>query len=166
MRKSHSLRSCDWRLRRCVYWILLCATSGTSRAQRSDEGQRDAIKRIQTKNLKILLIDDETEYRSSMRALLERVFRARVEDVDSGKAGVAKIKGGNRYDVIFLDLMMPEMNGNETRAELLREDSSLFIAFMSAFSDSQEWQIAKNSGAPLLVKPLELEHLIEVLTVP
>jgi len=101
-----------------------------------------------------------------MRALLERVFRARVEDVDSGKAGVAKIKGGNRYDVIFLDLMMPEMNGNETRAELLREDSSLFIAFMSAFSDSQEWQIAKNSGAPLLVKPLELEHLIEVLTVP
>jgi CheY-like chemotaxis protein len=114
--------------------------------------------------LRILLIDDEGEYRHSMRALLEKVFEAKIDDVDSGAAGIAKIRAGDQYDIIFLDLMMPGMNGNETRAGLLKENPDLFIAFMSAYSDSQEWQLATNSGAPLLHKPLRREDLIKVLT--
>src|SRR5712692_4166262 len=94
-----SWRLGGWRLPRVLcYVLILCSASGASKARGGNAAHRDAIKRIRTKSLKILLVDDEGEYRGSMRALLERVFDARVDDVDSGAAGIAKVRAGNQYD--------------------------------------------------------------------
>ena len=41
----------------------------------------------------------------------------KIEDVLSGKDAIDKVKK-NKYDVILLDIMMPEMNGEETLVEL------------------------------------------------
>ena len=144
--------------------LLFCASSEMSKTRGGNVTYRETVKLIRSRNLKILIIDDEDGYRASMKALLETIFKAKVDDVESGAAGIAKIQDGNNYDVIFLDLMMPAMNGNETRSALLKVSAGLFIAFMSAYSDSQEWQIAKNSGVPLLSKPLQRDDLMKVLT--
>jgi CheY-like chemotaxis protein len=125
---------------------------------------RESLKGLREKRLKILIIDDENGYRASMKFLLETVCMAEVVDVGSGPEGLARVGGGNAYDIVFLDLMMPGMGGNETYAELLKLAPSLPVVFMSAYSSSREWEQAKNSGVPLLHKPIPIEELVRILS--
>jgi two-component system chemotaxis response regulator CheY len=137
---------------------------GTGQSRVNSSAQGELIKRIQDKHLKVLIIDDEDRYRASMRVLLEKVFKSTVEDVKSGPDGITSVGGQKTYDIIFLDLMMPDKSGNETYAEIIKINPELFIVFMSAYSDSKEWHAAEALGVPLLHKPIPKEDLIHVLS--
>lgn len=125
---------------------------------------REAVRALREKNFKILIIDDETKFRASMKELLVKAFNADVVDVESGFDGIADVGGGNSYDVVFLDLMMPGMSGNETYAELMKLAPSLCVVFMSAYSSSTEWERAVKTGVTVLHKPIPLKALVQVLS--
>jgi CheY-like chemotaxis protein len=148
----------------CHSLFSLLAQQGTNKSLSKSSALHEVIKNIQDKHLKILIIDDEDTYRASMKVLLERVFKSSVEDVKSGREGITNISGQKSYDIIFLDLMMPEMSGNETYAALIKINPNLFIAFMSAYSDSKEWHAAETLRVPLLHKPIPRDELIQVLS--
>ena len=63
-------------------------------------------------NSRILVVDDNAINRKVFIHLL-RDTKAMVEDVDSGEACIEKMKE-NHYDIVFLDHMMPDMDGVET----------------------------------------------------
>ncbi|TFG37955.1 MAG: response regulator, partial [Desulfobacterales bacterium] len=58
--------------------------------------------------MKVLVVDDEQIALSSLQRLLKRRGYQDVEVCDSAPAAVARIKSGN-FDVVFVDLLMPEM---------------------------------------------------------
>jgi CheY-like chemotaxis protein len=120
---------------------------------------------IRRQGYKILVVDDDDKFGKSFCFLLERVFGAHVEHVGSAKRGVEKLRTGNSYDLIFLDIMMPEMTGVEAYHELRMIDDKIRIVIMSAYSDSEEWKKAQDlKDVALLHKPIPEDSLIKILS--
>ena len=72
---------------------------------------------IDYKTKKVLVVDDNPlNIKVATRALsnLEMI----IESVTSGQECIDKITAGNKYDVILMDIMMPEMSGETTLAHL------------------------------------------------
>lgn len=122
------------------------------------------IKKIASNKYKILVIDDDDKFRRSFCFKLRRIFNAQVDDANSGRSGVEKVKGGGVYDFIFTDIMMPEMTGIETYRILRTINVEMPIVMMSAYSDSEEWKNAQSlEDVSLLHKPIPVTALIRVL---
>lgn len=65
---------------------------------------------------KILVVDDDAAICTAIRRTLGR--RHQVTTTTSGREAIDRIKGGERYDLILCDLMMPMVTGMEVHAEL------------------------------------------------
>lgn len=128
------------------------------------ERMQSRIDEIRKKRLKILIIDDDDRFRNSLCFKLARIYNAEVDGVNRGGKGIERIKAGNRYDLIFTDIMMPQMTGIETYSEIRKIDERIPIVLMSAYSSSTEWQKALElRDTTLLSKPVPNDDLIEVL---
>ena len=62
---------------------------------------------------KALLVDDSTGNTKLTKKILEKK-KLTVEVISSGEECVRKIKSEEKIDIIFMDIMMPEMDGVET----------------------------------------------------
>lgn len=62
---------------------------------------------------KILIVDDN-KLNIKVAEILLKKYNFQIESVLSGKECIDKINSGNNYDLIFMDYMMPEMDGIET----------------------------------------------------
>ncbi len=78
-----------------------------------------AVTRVSTgsgRSGKILVIDDDAAICTAIRRTLGK--RHQVTTTTSGREAIERIKGGERYDLILCDLMMPMVTGMEVHAEL------------------------------------------------
>jgi len=66
--------------------------------------------------MKILIVDDEQGIRSVIKEYCES-NNYETDEAESGKKAIAKLKV-NDYDLMILDIMMPEMDGYTTLKEL------------------------------------------------
>jgi CheY-like chemotaxis protein len=119
--------------------------------------------RITNRHLKILIIDDDDEFRRAMHFFLSRKYSAQVMDVGSGVEAVEALKAGHPFDLVFLDLMMPGMSGIETYTELKKIWANCPVVLMSAHSDSQEWAEAEKLNVKLLSKPYPGHIITQIL---
>jgi CheY-like chemotaxis protein len=130
--------------------------------KKTESGIIDTIRR---QGHKILVVDDDDNFGKSFCFKLKRVFGAQVEHVTSGKMVIEKLRTGNSYDLIFMDIMMPEMTGVETYHELRWSDAKLIIVIMTAYSNSEEWKKALHlKDVVLLHKPIQEDSLIKILS--
>jgi len=60
---------------------------------------------------RILIVDDDMDIRLTLRALLEDLY-FQVDEAEDGLWALEKLKS-NKYQLMFLDLMMPQMDGFE-----------------------------------------------------
>ena len=71
---------------------------------------------------KILIVDDnKLNIKVACRAL--KNFNFDIDECYDGLQCLNKIKNGNNYDLIFMDIMMPKMNGEECIRELKKINS-------------------------------------------
>lgn len=119
---------------------------------------------IRNRRLRVLLIDDTDRFRESMTFILTEKYGAVVTEVKSGRDAVALLKAGNAFNVIFLDLIMPDMNGIETFEELRQAGVACRMIMMSAHPDSKEWEKAEELGMELIEKPFEPAALTAILS--
>ncbi len=59
---------------------------------------------------RILVIEDESDLRSLLRVLLEKEGHE-VEEAADGSEGLSSLRGGNDYDLIITDVLMPREDG-------------------------------------------------------
>ena len=64
----------------------------------------------------LLIVDDDTLFTSSLRRMFSVEHDVTV--VNDGRDALERLKGGERYDVILCDLMMPHMTGAELHAAI------------------------------------------------
>jgi CheY-like chemotaxis protein len=119
---------------------------------------------IRSRRLKVLLIDDNPAFRKSMTFLLVQKYAADVTDVASGPDAVALLKTGNEFNVIFLDLILPDMNGVQIYEEIRRAGFTCRTVVMSAHPDSKEWESAASLNIELVEKPISEQVLISILS--
>lgn len=112
--------------------------------------------------MKILIVDDEELAISRLSRLLNNLG---LEDITSFTAPTDAIVDitKNRYDLIFLDISMPQMSGLELANTILSIEPSSFIVFQTAY---EEYAIEafKTGGLDYLVKPVEEDELKRVIT--
>ncbi len=110
---------------------------------------------------RILVIDDEEVIRKSFILALESTG-AQVETAESGEKGIEKAREA-RFDLIFLDLKMPDLNGIETLRELWEMGQMVPIYIVTAFYDEflGGLQSAANDGISfqLLRKPVSAHEI-------
>jgi DNA-binding NtrC family response regulator len=108
---------------------------------------------------RILLVDDEERF----RVTLEKMLAAQGLEVRSLASGAAALKEINRqaYDVVLLDIRMPEMDGIETLAAIKKDHPDVEVIILTGHASMEAaLEIIKLGGYDYLLKPCPLEELL------
>ena len=110
--------------------------------------------------MKLLVVDDETVALASVRRLLKRRWMGQVDICENGKKAVELIRPG-KYDVVLLDLLMPEMDGLQV-LETVRPfcPQTEFIMLTAVDDVSMAVKAVRLGAYDYLVKPVENERLV------
>ncbi|NGZ28642.1 MAG: response regulator [Magnetococcales bacterium] len=116
---------------------------------------------------RILTVDDSEDSILLMHAYL-RGQPFRVDSASGGMAALEKVRF-NRYDLIFMDLQMPEMDGLETTRRLRqleeeRQEGKIPIIALTAHPQGMNEENALTAGCDLyLTKPIRKQELLETI---
>ncbi|HXM23527.1 MAG TPA: sigma-54 dependent transcriptional regulator [Terriglobales bacterium] len=107
----------------------------------------------------VLIIDDEAAIRESLETLLELEGYG-VASAASGEEGLARI-GERSFDLVLLDLALPDRNGMDLLAEIRVQDPGLSIIMVTAYGTVENAVRAMQAGAANFVqKPWDNEKLL------
>ncbi len=110
------------------------------------------------KKIKIIVVDDELSIRESLKGWLQQ-DGYQVETAAGGPEALAK-NAENRFDIMLIDVKMPEMDGLTLLKKIKETDSDIDIVMMTAHGDIRDAVEAMKLGAyDYLLKPFELEEL-------
>jgi len=111
----------------------------------------------------VLVVDDVATNLYVAERLLS-LYKLKVETADSGFEAVEKVKGGAVYDIIFMDHMMPRMDGMETVLKLreLGYTGTIVALTANALVGNQEMFIQKGFDG-FISKPIDVCRLDEIL---
>lgn len=114
---------------------------------------------------KILFVDDEKDIVETIRGgLTKRGYEVEVYN-DPKKALVNFVP--NTYDLILLDVKMPEMSGFELYDEIKKKDARAKIRFLTAFEfrpDEPKKILSDLTGNDFIYKPITISKLVEMIT--
>lgn len=113
-------------------------------------------------NFKILIVDDDEDFRE---ALSHRLIRKKIHvvAVESGEKALSVVEK-NTFDLILLDLRMPGMDGVETFKKIIKVRNDCVVIIMTAYHDDERISIAKEMNPfGLLEKPFEFAQLAEYI---
>lgn len=109
--------------------------------------------------INILVVEDEKKVSAFIQQGLEEVGY-QVETADSPGLAREKIKSKN-FDLLILDVMLPEMSGMDFAKELRSKGHTGFILMLTALSTTKDKIQGLDSGADdYLAKPFEFEELL------
>ena len=108
---------------------------------------------------RILIVDDEEDIRESLETLLTLEGYS-VDMAVNGTAGLERM-GQTAFDLVLLDLMMPDMSGMEVLAEVRQRDRETPIFLITAYGSIDVAVKALKAGAnDYFSKPWDNEKLI------
>ena len=108
---------------------------------------------------RILIIDDEAEIRESLETLLQLEGYA-VVVAGTGREGLAHI-GERAFDVVLLDLALPDKNGMDVLAEIRLVHPQQAVIMITAYGTVENAVAAMQAGASNFVqKPWDNEKLL------
>ena len=109
--------------------------------------------------MRVLAVDDEPGIRLLLKTLLEQAGHE-CACAESG-AEALELFGGERPDLVVLDVMMPRLDGFETCRRIRALDQDVPVLFLSAKGDIVDKRIGfSNGGDDYLVKPFDEEELL------
>src|SRR5271155_211861 len=112
----------------------------------------------------ILVVDDEIEIREGLEALLTSE-NFQVTLADTGAAGLQKLED-NPYDLMLLDVSLPDRNGLELLREIRLRDPQLSIILITAYGSIDMARAAFKGGAQdFITKPWSNDELVAQISV-
>ncbi len=108
--------------------------------------------------MKVLIVEDDKILSDTIKQCIEKKYS--VEQAFDGYEGYMFAKE-NIYDIIILDLMMPEMNGYDLLSKLRKEEIFTPVLILSAKDSLNDKVKGLSIGADdYLAKPFEREELL------
>lgn len=109
---------------------------------------------------KIAVVDDETEILNMISRFLNRNGKYNVSTYSNPVTAVSSIDGS--YDVVLLDIMMPQMNGLEALEKLIEKNPKQKVIMMTAYSTLDKVLKSHKEGAVhYLMKPFDSLQALE-----
>lgn len=114
--------------------------------------------------MKILIVDDEAILRSSLATILEQEINETIQ-CDEASTGLEALRliEKNNYDLVIMDVKMPEMDGLTALQKIQEIDPKIFVVILTAHSNVRDAIEAIKEGAyDYLEKPIQRDKLIEI----
>ena len=114
-------------------------------------------------SVKILLIDDETDYSETVGFwLMANGYQVRT--ASSGIDGLKAIED-DVPDIVFLDFLMPGMGGIETLREIRRKNTELPVIMVTAYAAEEKMKEAEKMGiSGIFPKGAELSEVAKMIS--
>lgn len=116
--------------------------------------------------LSTLIVDDEAELRRSVISILQTAMpeiEFVIEEAATGKEAFEKVQR-QQWDLVLMDVKMPEMNGLEALTAIKEHDPRTFVVLMTAHSNLHDAVLAIKEGAyDYVEKPVKPELLTEIV---
>jgi len=111
-----------------------------------------------------VLVVDDVETNLYVAKGLMAPYGLSIDTVESGFAAIEKIKDGNVYDIVFMDHMMPQMDGIET-TKIIRSlgYTCPIIALTANAIMGQAEMFISNGFDDFISKPVDIRHLNAIL---
>jgi PAS domain S-box-containing protein len=111
----------------------------------------------------VLVIDDEKNVADVISGMLESLgYQTTV--VDSGRKAISLYKRRKRFDVVVLDINMPDMSGKETFARLKEIEPNVRVIISTGYSNrAMEDTPWRNAVEAFLQKPYQIEELSKTI---
>src|SRR5467141_2667148 len=107
----------------------------------------------------ILVIDDESEIREGLELLLTSEGYG-VSCAGTGESGLAKLER-RPYDLLLLDVSLPDRNGLDLLKEIHRRDPHLSVVLITAYGSIDMARAAfKNGAMDYITKPWSNDELL------
>ena len=87
-----------------------------------------------SKKYSILVIDDEIEILDMLSRFLNRNPNFTVQTFSNPVSALSSINNNTKYDLVLLDIMMPQMNGLDVLEKLKDMNSDQKVIMMTAYS--------------------------------
>lgn len=116
------------------------------------------------KPIKILIVDDEPVLRSSLVTILEQEIQEPItcDQASNGREALSLIEK-NTYELVIMDVKMPEMDGLTALQKIKEVDPKIFVVILTAHSNVRDAIEAIKEGAfDYLEKPIQREKLVEI----
>ena len=111
---------------------------------------------------KVLVVDDDKVLQQSVKQALE-YHHFNVDVADNGKQAVGAVYR-EKYDLVVMDVNMPEMDGLEALMEIKKHDSSIIVLILTAYSNVSDAVKAVKEGAfNYLEKPITSDNLVALI---
>ena len=107
----------------------------------------------------IMVVDDQFSDRETLKVILEDKGY-RVATANDGTEAVDMVKS-RHYDIIFLDVRLPGMDGIETFEQVKKIDPEATVIMMTGYTEEDLVKRAINDGAyTCIYKPFDMENVI------
>jgi CheY-like chemotaxis protein len=113
----------------------------------------------------VLIVDDDVRNVFALTSALE-LHGLRVLYADNGADGIALLRRHPEVDIVLMDAMMPDLDGNETtrRIRALPEGGDLPVVFLTAKAMPGDRESSLAAGASdYVTKPVDLDELLATI---
>jgi CheY-like chemotaxis protein len=111
-----------------------------------------------------VLVVDDVEINILVATGLLELYELKIDSAESGFQAIAKVEDGNVYDIIFMDYMMPDMDGLETTEKLRKMGYNSPIVALTANAVVGQAEMFLNNGFDdFISKPIDTHRLNEVV---
>ncbi|EGR30178.1 hypothetical protein IMG5_138970 [Ichthyophthirius multifiliis] len=126
------------------------------------------LQKIFWKKTNILIVDDVICNITCLKILLKPLKNLNIDEAYNGKEAVEKIQKNNNYDLIFMDINMPILDGFQATLkikEMINNKSINFtsVIIVSAFNDQADIEKSFKMGASEYIsKPIQIQNLLSI----
>ncbi len=114
-------------------------------------------------SMKVLLVEDVEMNALLMEAMLDKLFNVHIDVARDGLEAVEKV-AGNSYDIIFMDIQMPNMDGITATQKIREKGAKIPIVALTADAFSDSIELAMKAGMDdYITKPIDKDHIERVL---
>jgi DNA-binding NtrC family response regulator len=111
--------------------------------------------------LKILLVDDEADYVST---LAERLFFRGIEATWASSGSEAlKYLDKEKFDLAVLDVKMPKIGGIELKKEIEKKYPDMKFIYLTGHGSEDDYQKGVADSVYYLIKPVNIDDLIKIM---
>ncbi|WP_159941519.1 MULTISPECIES: HAMP domain-containing protein [unclassified Nocardiopsis] len=129
------------------------------------EARTDPERRAVLSGQRVLIVDDDVRNVFALTSALE-AQGLEVLYADNGHAGIAKLEANEDISLVLMDVMMPELDGNQTtqRIREMPQFADLPIISLTAKAMQGDRERSLAAGATdYVTKPVDLDHLLDVM---
>ena len=121
-----------------------------------------------TQEVSILIVDDESELRKSVASILQTTmpgYLFKISEAGNGREAIELVKNTSAdFDLVMMDVRMPEMDGLEALTQIKALDPRVFVVIMTAHSNLQDAVTAIKGGAyDYVEKPVQPDKLSQIV---